>query len=154
MNDASGKIPVQSCPSCGSALNKGAMTCHSCGGLVVVEKLFGQLKAETRFHVGRVNEFLRDRTNFLWFLALCPIVIFPPVFAIFFSLRAWAVNGNQKPPRTLPAPDTLLIIAAISNLTLSVIFWRWMGDAIISMGLYAGFFLKSLGVHHPLGTQI
>ena len=153
MNRGSPKISFRSCPSCGAALNNGAMACRSCGGLIVVESLFGQLKTELRYQIGQTNKHLKDRTTLLWCLALCPIVILPPVLAVFLSFRAQAVSENQT-ARGSSAPDALILIVAACNIVLSVMFWHWMGDTIISMGLSAGLFLKSFGVRHPTGSGV
>jgi hypothetical protein len=153
MNRVSPKISIRSCPSCGAALNDGAMTCRSCGGLVVVESIFGQLKAEIKYQIGQINKHLKDRTTLLWCLAFCPIVILPPVLAIFLSFRARSAADHEATQGS-SAPDALILIVAVCNIILSVMFWHWMGDTIISMGLSVGIFLKSLGVNHPVGTRV
>jgi hypothetical protein len=152
MNRILPKISFRSCPSCGAALNNGAITCRSCGGLVVVESIFGQLKAEINYQVGRINKHLRDRTVLLWCLALCPIVILPPVLAIFLSFRGRNA-AEDKATRNPPAPDVLILIVALCNIILSIMFWHWIGDTIISMGLSVGIFLKSFGVNRPGGMR-
>jgi hypothetical protein len=151
MNRVSPKISFRSCPSCGAALNDGAMTCRSCGGLVIVESIFGQLKAEIKYQIGQINKHLKDRTTLLWCFALCPIVILPPVLAIFLSFRAG--SATDKATRDTSTPKALILIVAVCNIILSVMFWHWMGDTIISMGLSVGLFLKSFGVNHPVGAR-
>jgi hypothetical protein len=151
MNRPTSKITFRSCPSCGAALNGGAMTCRSCGGLIVVESFFGQLTAELKYQVGKISQHLKDRKALLWSLALCPIVILPPVLAIFLSFRRTdnQVTGGSR------GPDGLILVAAVCNIVLSVMFWHWVGDTLISMGLAIGLFLKSFGVNHPpSGTRI
>ena len=143
--------PVRLCPSCGAALNSGAITCNSCGGLVAVESILGRLKTEMRYRSGQAGEQLRSRQTLLWTLALCPIVILPPVLAIFLSFRApettdVAAAGSRS-------PDPLVLIVAICNIVLSVVFWRWIGDSALSMGLSIGLFLKSIGITHPSGLR-
>ena len=142
------KITLRTCPSCGAALDSAAMTCHSCGGLIVVESIFSQLKLEIKYQIGNISQHLRDRKTFLWSLALCPIVILPPVLAIFLSFRTVTVDQTPSNSR---GPDTSIVIAAVCNIVLSVMFWHWIGDTIISMGLAIGLFLKSLGINHPPG---
>lgn len=137
----------RSCPSCGGALNRGAITCSSCGGLVIVESLFGRLRAELRYQAATLGDRLKDRQFLLWTLALCPIVILPPVLAIFLSLRPRPVSDQPQAPNQ--PTDMLVIVASICNIILSVVFWRWVGDAAISMGLSIGLFLKSFGITHP-----
>jgi hypothetical protein len=143
---------VRSCPSCGAVLNSGAITCNSCGGLVVVESILGRLKSEIRYQSGQANERLKNRGILLWVLALCPIVILPPVLAIFLSFRSPKTTDGQ-PAVEARSPDVLILIVAVSNIILSVMFWRWIGDAAMSMGLSIGLFLKSIGVSHPSGLR-
>lgn len=146
MTKPSPRPAFRSCPSCGGALNRGAMTCSSCGGLVVVESLFGRLRAETRYQASAMGDRLKDRQVLLWTLALCPIVILPPVLAIFLSFRRPSGDQPLAPGQGL---DLLVIVASVCNIILSVMFWRWIGDAAISMGLSIGLFLKSFGITHP-----
>ena len=148
MNPVSPKISFRSCPSCGAALNSGAMTCHSCGGLVMVEGIFRRLKTEIRYQVNRISESLKDRQTLLWTLALCPIVILPPILALFMSFRSpnaaeEAAHGAAR------SPDVLIMMVAVCNIILSIMFWRWIGDTVVSMGLSIGLILKSIGVSHP-----
>jgi len=46
-----------------------------------------------------------------------------------------------------------VLIVAICNIVLSVVFWRWIGDSALSMGLSIGLFLKSIGITHPSGLR-
>jgi hypothetical protein len=142
----------RSCPSCGAVLNGGAITCNSCGGLVVVESILGRLKTEVRYQSGQANERLKNRGILLWVLALCPIVILPPVLAIFLSFRS-PKTADGQPAAEARSPDVLILIVAVCNIILSVMFWRWIGDAAMSMGLSIGLFLKSIGVSHPSGLR-
>lgn len=150
MNRMLPNASFRSCPNCGAALNSGAITCNSCGGLVVVETIVGRLKSEIRYQSGQINERLRKRSFLLWTLALCPVVILPPVLSIFLSLRKQGETGDY-PIANGRSADVLILIVAICNIILSVLFWRWLGDAILSMALSIGFFLKSNGVTHPKG---
>jgi divalent metal cation (Fe/Co/Zn/Cd) transporter len=142
----------RSCPSCGAALNNGAVTCNSCGGLVVVESILGRLRAEVRHHSGLINERLKNRTILLWTLALCPIVILPPVLALFLNFRPHKGTEGQA-AADAHSPDVLISIVAVCNIILSVLFWRWIGDSAISLGLSIGLLLKSIGINHPSGLR-
>jgi hypothetical protein len=152
MNQMSPNASVRSCPSCGAALNSGAITCNSCGGLVVVESILGRLKTEMRYQSGQVNERLKNRAILLWALALCPIVILPPVLAIFLSFHSPKTTDVQAAAEKR-SPDVLVLIVAVCNIILSIMFWRWIGDTAVSMGLSIGLFLKSIGVSHPSGLR-
>lgn len=152
MNRMLPNASFRSCPSCGAALNNGAITCSSCGGLVVVESILGKLKTEVRYQSGQINGHLKNRTTLLWVLALCPIVILPPVLALFLSFRSPKEADGQAEVR-VQSPDVLIMIVAICNIILSVLFWRWIGDTAISMGLSIGLFLKSIGITHPSGLR-
>lgn len=152
MNPMPPGASVRVCPSCGSALNRGAISCNSCGGLVVVESILGRFKTEMRYQSGQVNERLKNRAVLLWTLALCPIVILPPVLAIFLSFRSPKTTDVQAAAE-IRSPDPLVLIVAICNIILSVMFWRWIGDTAVSMGLSIGLFLKSIGVSQPSGLR-
>ena len=148
MNGISPNISFRSCPSCGAALNSGAVTCNSCGGLVMVESILGRLKAEARYRSGQISERLRIRTNLLWTLALC---ILPPLLALFLNFRSQ--NSNDPSTVGVQSPDVLISIVAVCNIALSILFWRWIADSAVSMGLSIGLFLKSIGITHPSGLR-
>jgi hypothetical protein len=152
MNRMPPNASFRSCPSCGAVLNSGAITCNSCGGLVVVENIVGRLKTEVRYQSGQINERLKNRTILLWALAMCPIVVLPPILALFLSFRLPKKTDVQV-AADAPSPDVLILFVAVSNIILSVLFWRWVGDTAISMGLSIGLFLKSLGIGHPSGLR-
>lgn len=135
----------RACPSCGSGLSSGAITCRSCGGVVAVESLVGRLKVEIKHQISRLGKNLKDRAVLLWVLAAFPILILPPLLALFMSFR---------PPKTDDKavshnPDVLVLIVAVCNIVLSVMFWRWLGELSMSMGLSMGLILKSIGINHP-----
>lgn len=152
MNRMLPNASFRSCPSCGAVLNSGAITCNSCGGLVVVESILGRLKTEFRYQSGQINERLKNRTILLWTLALCPIVILPPTLALFLSFRSTKKADDQATADT-HFPDVLILIVAVCNIILSILFWRWIGDTAVSMGLSIGLFLKSIGINHPSGLR-
>ena len=139
---------VRPCPSCGAALNGGAITCNSCGGVVVIDSVVGRLKSELKYQVGLTSERLKNRQTLLWVLALCPLVILPPVLAVFLSFQRPKMASDQSPPEAR-SPDVLIIIVSVCNIILSIMFWRWIGDTALSMGLSIGLFLKSIGISHP-----
>jgi ABC-type sugar transport system permease subunit len=118
---------------------------------VVVEGILGRLKTEVRYQSGQLNERLKNRTILLWTLALCPIVILPPVLALFLSFCSPKRADGQA--TNSYAPDVLILIVAVCNIIVSVLFWRWIGDAAVSMGLSIGLFLKSIGISHPSGLR-
>lgn len=152
MNKIPPRASFRACPSCGSALSAGAITCRSCGGVVAVESLVSRLKTEIKFQVGRLSENLKDRTVLLWVLAATPILILPPLLALFMSFRSLkAVDG--QPRATSHNLDVAVLIIAVCNIILSVMFWRWLGEVSMSMGLSIGLILKSIGINHP-GTPL
>jgi len=83
----------------------------------------------------------------LWTLALCPIVVLPPLLALFLNFRRQTPNDPSGV--NLHSPDLLISIAAVCNIVLSILFWRWVGDTAVSMGLSIGLLLKSIGINHP-----
>jgi hypothetical protein len=150
MNRMLPNASFRSCPSCGAALNSGAMSCNSCGGLVVVENIIGRLKSEIRYQSSQMSARLRKRSVLLWTLAVCPLVILPPVLAIMLSFRKQSVAGEHRDADG-DAPDALILVAAICNIILSVLLWRWISDAVWSTAFSFGSFLKSNGSTHPNG---
>ena len=114
---------------------------------MVVESILGRLKAELKFRIVQINDRLRDREVLLWVLALCPLVILPPVLALLLSFRR--AKPSDDPAQASRPPDVLIVIVAVCNIILSVLIWRWIGDTAVSMGLSIGMFLKSIGIAHP-----
>jgi hypothetical protein len=85
----------------------------------------------------------------LWTLALCPVVILPPFLALFMSFRSPAVPNEQSTSGC--GPELTVIIAAVCNIILSVMFWRWIGETAMATGISIGLFLKSFGFTHSGG---
>ena len=139
--------PFRSCPSCGSPLSRGAITCSYCGGVIAVESILGRLKAEARNQIERVSQHLRSRDILIWVLALCPILILPPVLAVLMSFRALRAPAVEGPATA--RFDVLVLIAAVCNIVLSIMFWRWLSEISMSSGLSIGWFLKQLGIATP-----
>jgi len=138
----------RSCPSCGSPLSRGAITCSYCGGVFAVESVLGRLRAETKNQIGRLGLHLRNRDILVWVLALCPIVILAPILAILMSLRSLRAPTSENGAPTSRF-DALVVIAAVCNILLSVMFWRWLSEISMSSGVSIGWFLKSLGIPTP-----
>lgn len=136
----------RSCPSCGSPLSRGSIACSYCGGVVAVENVLVRLRTEARVQVERLSQSLRNRDFLIWVLALCPILILPPALAVLMNFRA---------RRTLEAGaatsrfDAFVLIAAVCNIILSIMFWRWISEISMSSGISIGWFLKSLGIAAP-----
>ena len=153
MSDFSPKMSVRTCSSCGAALNRGALTCRSCGGIVIVEQFFGRLKAEARYQNRQVQNYLGDRRRWIWILALFPIIILPPALAIFINVRAWRLQQKSETMDSQAAAfDVSILIAAICNIILSILFWRWIGEFALSVVSAIALLFKSTGgVSHPSG---
>jgi hypothetical protein len=141
INDAS----FQSCPSCGSALRRGALTCGYCGGVVAVENVTHRLKFEFRDMVAKAGLRLQERTVLMWVLALVPVLMLPPVLALFMMLRPSSDQAGQS----LRGFNVSILLVALCNIVLSVMFWRWLSEVSLSSGLSLGLFLKSIGVSNP-----
>ncbi|WP_339029262.1 zinc ribbon domain-containing protein [Bradyrhizobium symbiodeficiens] len=152
MTNALHRLPVRTCPACGSAVNTGALTCNSCGGVIAVESVLSHLKQEFRYQAGRIGWSIRDPAVLIWVLAACPILILPPLLALFMSFRS-----SKLPPSDRPASKSnqslFVAIVAICNIVLSIMFWRWLSEFSLS-GLSIGMFLRSLGVnvHSPASS--
>lgn len=147
MTNALRRLPVRTCPACGSALNSGALTCNACGGVIAVESVLSRLKQEFRQQAERIGWSIRDPEVLIWVLAACPILLLPPLLALFMSFRS---------PKALPfdgsaASQSLFVaIVAVCNIVLSIMFWRWLSELSLS-GLSIGMLLRFLGVnvHSP-----
>ena len=95
MNQPLPQRSVRVCPSCHAAVNDGALSCSSCGGLLVVEGVLSRLRAETRRVGTGLGERLRDQATLIWVLVLIPILIVPPALGVFLALRANASGPDQ-----------------------------------------------------------
>ena len=129
------------CPSCGAAINLDGMVCPSCGGVVAIEIASRRLRDHIAGQTGRARANLRDPATLIWVLALIPILIAPPLIALFLIYRA----GRDK-PRTFDF--ALAATVALLNVVLSILFWRRLGLAALDFGPGLWFFFNSLGVHH------
>ncbi|WP_207834142.1 zinc ribbon domain-containing protein [Bradyrhizobium quebecense] len=139
----------RTCPSCGSVLSRGVLTCSYCGGVIAVENVLGRLRSELRFQVNRASQRLRDRNVLIWVLALCPIFILPPVLAILMCLRSSDGTQPDQGPATRGRDVVAIVILALCNLILSIMFWRWLSEISMASGFSIGLFLKSLGLSSP-----
>ena len=143
----------RTCASCGSALSTGALTCSYCGGVVAVDNLVSRFKAEVRYLTAGASRRLRDRGVLIWVMAACPILILPPVLALLMSFRAMRAPALDRGPENYRF-DVFVLIVAICNIILSVMFWRWLSEFSMSSGLSIGLFLKSIGIKPPGGLSI
>lgn len=143
------RLPVRTCPACGSAVNGGALTCSSCGGVIAVESVLSRLRQEFRYQAERIGWSIRDPGVLIWILAVFPILILPPLLALFMSFRSASPDG----PATKSDLGLFVGIIAVCNIVLSVMFWRWLSELSLS-GLSIGMFLRSLGlnVHSPASS--
>lgn len=135
----------RSCPSCGSALARGALTCGYCGGVVAVENVVGRLKFEFRSLVARAGTHLQDRTVLIWVLALFPVLVLPPLLALLMNFRTAGTESSGRPGRF----SVSIFLVALCNIILSVMFWRWLSELSLSSGLSLGLFFKSIGINPP-----
>jgi hypothetical protein len=124
------------------------LTCNQCGGVVAVDNLIGRLRVEINHLMAGVGRQLRDRTVLIWVLALFPILILPPLLALLMSFRSLRVPEPGQ-ARDIHRFDVLVVIVAICNIILSVMFWRWLSEISMSSGLSLGLFFKSIGVKPP-----
>jgi hypothetical protein len=138
----------RNCPSCGSGLTSGALTCGYCGGVIAVENVLGRLKAEIRHQISNASRHLRDRNVLIWTLALVPILILPPLLAVLMNFRSFRAS-EANPSSAVRNFNVFILIVAVCNIILSVIFWRWLSEISLSSGLSIGLILKSIGVSSP-----
>ncbi|HEV2160151.1 hypothetical protein [Bradyrhizobium sp.] len=148
MTNALHRLPVRTCPACGSAVNTGALTCNACGGVIAVESVLSRLKQEFRHQAERIGWSIRDPEVLIWVLAACPILILPPLLALFMSVRSPKLSASDG-PASKSNQSLFVAIVAVCNIVLSIMFWRWLSELSLS-GLSIGMFLRSLGVNvHP-----
>ncbi len=152
MTNALQRLPVRTCPSCGSAVNTGALTCSSCGGVIAVENVLNRLKEEFRHQAERIGWSIRDPEVLIWVLAVFPILIMPPLLAFFMSFRS-SRSSSPDNSATISNPSLFVAIVAVCNIVLSIMFWRWLSELSLS-GLSIGMFLRLLGmnVHSPASS--
>jgi predicted nucleic acid-binding Zn ribbon protein len=152
MTNTPQRVPVRTCPACGSAVNTSALTCNSCGGVIAVENVVSRLKQEFRYQAERIGWSIREPEVLIWVLAVVPILILPPLLALFMSFRS---SRSEPLGRPAAKSDLSLFVAivAVCNIVLSIMFWRWLSELSLS-GLSIGMFLRSLGfnVHSPASS--
>lgn len=153
MTNALHRLPVRTCPGCGSAVNAGALTCNACGGVIVVENVLSRLKQEFRHQAERIGWSIRDSEVLIWVLAACPILLLPPLLALFMSFRSSEPTPSDG-PAAMSNQRLFVAIVAICNIVLSIMFWRWLSELSLS-GLSIGMFLRLLGmkVHSPASSS-
>jgi hypothetical protein len=149
MNKSLRDASFQTCPSCGSVLTRGALTCSCCGGVVAVENVLGWLRSELNYQTNRASQYLRDRNVLIWALALCPVFILPPVLALLMSLRGFRRSEPEQRNATHNLDFIAIPVIALCNIVLSVIFWRWLSEISMASGFSIGLFLKSIGISPP-----
>lgn len=152
MTNALHRSPVRTCPSCGSAVNTGALTCNSCGGVIAVENVLSRLRQEFRYQAERIGRSIRAPEVLIWVLAVFPILILPPLLALFMSFRS-PRSAPSDSPATKSNLSLFVAIVAVCNIVLSIMFWRWLSELSLS-GLSIGMFLRLLGmtVHSPASS--
>jgi hypothetical protein len=150
MSGAPRQPSVSACPSCGSAISTGAVTCSCCGGVIAVEGALAQLRQEFRLIATKLGTYLANPDTLAWVLAVFPILILPPVLALFISLRRSSPAQSHN-NRGWHRQDFFLPAIAICNILLSALFWRWLGELSMS-GLSVGLFLKWIGFSFPAGS--
>ncbi|QQO18854.1 hypothetical protein JJB98_02440 [Bradyrhizobium diazoefficiens] len=152
MTNALHRSPIRTCPSCGSAVNTGALTCNSCGGLIAVENVLSRLRQEFRYQAERIGWSIRDPEVLIWVLAALPVLILPPLLALFMVFRSSRTVPSDS-PATKSNVSLFVAIVAVCNIVLSILFWRWLSELSLS-GLSIGMFLRSLGinVHSPASS--
>ncbi|WP_315781738.1 MULTISPECIES: zinc ribbon domain-containing protein [unclassified Bradyrhizobium] len=149
MTKAAPNISFQSCPSCGSALSEGALTCGYCGSVTAVENISSRVRSEFRYWVGRAGAYLQDPAVLIWVLATVPVLILPPLLALMMCFRGSWNSRRGDAARQAYFSVFSVSVVAIVNIALSLIFWRWLSEISMSAGLSFGLFLKSLGIVSP-----
>lgn len=89
-----------------------------------------------------------DRARLIWLLALTPILIGPPLLALFML---FAGRGEEKKTSDPAFAATIAVV----NVILSVMAWHWLGDRVYSVGSGLWQLLVPFGMGHgPTVGQI
>jgi hypothetical protein len=147
MNSNFPRLNVQQCPNCGAALNPNTLTCRDCGGILAIEGFMSRLKSESSSFFRRAPGALGKGRLVLWTLALTPLLLAPPLVAIFLV-------GRQSKIAEIRADQWLgIVIVAVCNIVLSILFWRWLAELSFGFGTWIGLFLRSFGMKQSGGLQ-
>jgi predicted nucleic acid-binding Zn ribbon protein len=139
---------AETCPNCNSAVNRGALVCGSCGGIIPFERGAKRVKDHLVAVLLSQRAAFDNRARLIWLLALTPILIGPPLLALFILFMG---RGEKKKPSD---PALAATIAAV-NVILSVIAWHWLGDRVYGAGSGLWRLIVPLGMgHSPMVKQI
>lgn len=128
----------KSCKNCGAALDPNAFVCNSCGGVVPIEEASRRLRGHAGEWLSRLLAVLNERTLLLWILAVTPILLGPPLLAL------WGVYIRSR--REHPKTETVIIVAiALTNIVMSALFWHWLSETTFAAWPAFWHFLRSLG---------
>lgn len=117
------QLRAETCPNCNAAVNRGTLVCGSCGGIIPLEQGARRVKDYLLAVLFSQRAAFDNRARLIWLLALTPILIGPPLLALFILFVG---RGQQKKPSD---PPLVAAIAAV-NVILSVIAWHWLGDHV------------------------
>jgi hypothetical protein len=136
------------CPNCNAAVNRGALVCGSCGGIIPFERGSQRVKHHLVAMLFSLRLAFDDRARLIWLLALTPILIGPPLLALFMLFTG---RGEKKKPSDPALAGTIAVV----NVILSVMAWHWLGDRVYSVGpgLWRLFVPFGMG-HGPTARQI
>jgi hypothetical protein len=136
------------CPNCNAAVNRGALVCGSCGGIIPFERGSQRVKDHLVAMLFALRVAFDDRARLIWLLAFTPILIGPPLLALFMLFTG---RGEKKKPSDPALAGTIAVV----NVILSVMAWRWLGDRVYSVGpgLWQLFVPFGMG-HGPAVRQI
>jgi hypothetical protein len=147
MNIPRAQFRTELCPSCKSALDRGALICRSCGGVVPIEWGMRGLRDRLAELIDRGRRAFGIRGALIWLLALTPVLIAPPVLALIIILatREHGQHGDRALAGTV----------AIVNIVLSIIAWHWFAGFMFGFWPWLGhyFNLFPFGIEHNPGAK-
>jgi hypothetical protein len=136
------------CPNCNAAVNRGALVCGSCGGIIPFERGSRRVKDHLVAILLSLRAAFDDRVRLIWLPVLTPILIGPPLLALFMLFTG---RGEKKKPSDPALAGTI----AVANVILSIVAWHWLGDRVYSVGPNLWQLLVPFGMgHDPTVRQI
>lgn len=128
---------TRTCQNCRAALDPNALICSSCGGVVPIEVASRLLRGHAVERLSHFLSALNERTLLLWILAAAPMLIGPPLLAL------WLTYVGSKGRRLLTR-EIIIVAAALINVIVSILFWRWLSETTFAVWPTIWHFLKSL----------
>lgn len=111
----------------------------------MIELTSARIRLFLRHQAIGFGERLRDRDYFLWLLATIPLVVLAPVAALVLSV--WpSLRPNAQSSQLRGKPDLMVLLVATCNIVLSIVFWKWVGNHLLSLSPVGTWFFHLFGL--------